>query len=153
MVIKQYLIKPPILASLGASDTLYLYLAISEASVSITLFKEDENQKHRSIFFISESLSKAETRYTRLEQAVLALLMVVKKLHPYIQAHPIIVLANLLLQSTIHKPDLSGRMAWWVIQLSEFGIQYKPRLTLKWQILAYFLAELPQLDVDHGNTG
>ena len=41
--IKQYLIKPPILASPGAGDTLYLYLVVSEASVSATLFKEEEN--------------------------------------------------------------------------------------------------------------
>ena len=39
-VIKQYLIKPPILASPGAGDTLYLYLEVSEASVSGALFKE-----------------------------------------------------------------------------------------------------------------
>ena len=39
--IKQYLTKPPILASLEASDTLYLYLAVSDVSMNATLFKED----------------------------------------------------------------------------------------------------------------
>ena len=45
--IKQYLTESLILASPGAGDTLYLYLAILEASVSATLFKEDENRKQR----------------------------------------------------------------------------------------------------------
>ena len=45
MVIKQYLTEPSILASLEAGDTLYLHLAVSDVSVSVTLFKEDENQK------------------------------------------------------------------------------------------------------------
>ena len=95
MAIKQYLIEPPILASLGAGDTLYLYLAVSEVSVSATLFKEDENQKQRPIFLVRKSLSGAETRYTRLERATLALCVAVKKLRPYFQAHPIVVLTNL----------------------------------------------------------
>ena len=45
MAIKQYLTKPPILASPEVGDTLYLYLEVSKASVSTALFKEDENQK------------------------------------------------------------------------------------------------------------
>ena len=61
MAIKQYLTEPPILASPEASDTLYLYLAVSEASLSAGLFKEDENQKQRPIFFVRKSLSKAKT--------------------------------------------------------------------------------------------
>ena len=59
--------KPPILASLETSDTLYLYLAVSEILVSAALFKEDENLKQRPIFFVRNSLSEAENRYTRLE--------------------------------------------------------------------------------------
>ena len=54
------------------------------------------------------------------------------------------VLTNLPLRSTIHKPDLSGRMARWVVELSEYGIQYKPRLAKKGQVLADFLVEIPQ---------
>ena len=82
--------------------------------MSAALLKEDENQKQRPMFFVSKSMSEAETRYTLLEQATLAL-----------QAHLIIVLTNVPLRRTIHKCDLSGRMAWWAIELSEFGIQYK----------------------------
>ena len=108
--IKQYLTESPIRASSKASDTLYLYLEVSEVSVIAALFKEDENQKKRPIFFISKYLSEVETRYTRLEQAVLALCLAVKKLHPYFQAHPDIMLTNLSLQGTIQKPDLSRRM-------------------------------------------
>ena len=108
--------------------------------MSVTLFKEDENRKQKPIFFISKSLSEAESRYSRLEQATLALRVAAKNLRPYFQAHPIIVLTDLPLRSTIHKPDLSGQMEWWEIKLSEFGIQYKPRLVLKGQVLADFLA-------------
>ena len=42
-VIKQYLTELPILASPEAGNTLYLYLEMSEASISVALFKEDKN--------------------------------------------------------------------------------------------------------------
>ena len=48
VTIKQYLIEPSILANPEASNTLYLYLAVSEASVSAALFKEDENRKPKT---------------------------------------------------------------------------------------------------------
>ena len=152
MAIKQYLIEQPILASPEAGETLYLYIAISDVSVSATLFKEDENRKQKPVFFVRKSLSEAETQYTRLEQAALALRMVAKKLCPYFQAHPIIMRTNLPLRSTIHKPNLSGRMALRAIELREFGIQYKPRFSIKGQILANFLAKIPQQDTDLGNA-
>ena len=108
------------------------------------MFKEAENWKQRPLFFVSKSLSEVETRYTRLEQEAFSLQVAARKLCPYIQAHPIIVLTNLPLRNTIHKVDLSGLMARWAIEISEFGIQYKPRLTLKGQILVNFLVEIPQ---------
>ena len=44
-------------------------------------------------------------------------------------------------------------MSWWAVELSEFGIQYKPRLALKRQVLADFLVELPQSKVVEDNNG
>ena len=98
-------------------------------------------------------MSKAKTKYTYLEQAAQAPCVVAKKFCPYFQAHLMIMLTNLPLRSTIHKPDLSGRMVRWAIEQSEFGIQYKPRLGLKGQILENFLAEIPQQDAEPNNSG
>ena len=98
------------------------------------------------MFFVSKSLADAETKYSHLEQAALALRVATKKLRLYFQAHPIMVLTNLPLQSTIHKPDLSGRMACWAVELSEYGIEYKLRLAKKGHVLANFLAEIPQTE-------
>ena len=94
MAIKQYLREPPILASPKVGDMLYLYLSISKVSVSAALFKEDEKRKQRPIFFVRKSLSEVETQYTCLEQTTLALCVAAKKLRPYFQAHPIVVLTN-----------------------------------------------------------
>ena len=39
----------------------------------------------------------------------------------------------------------------WAIELSEFGIQYKPRLAKKGQVLADFLEKIPQSGVSQGS--
>ena len=83
MAIKQYLTEPPILASSEAGDTLYLYLAASDVTVSTALFKECGDAKLRPVFFISKSLIDAETRYTHLEWAAMALRRAAQKLRPY----------------------------------------------------------------------
>ena len=107
--IKKYLIEPPILVSPEAGDTLYLYLAASNIAVSAALFKECGDAKLRPVFFVSKSLTDEETRYSHLKRAALALWTVAQKLRPYFQAHPIVVLTDLPLRGTIHKPDLSDK--------------------------------------------
>ena len=129
-----------------AGDTLYLYLAASDIVVSAALFKECGDAKLRPVFFVSKSLTDEETRYTHLKRAALALWIAAQKLRPYFQAHPIVVLTDLPLRGTIHKLNMSGRMARWAMELSEYGIQYKPRLSKKGQVLADFLVKIPQPD-------
>ena len=119
-------------------------MAVLDTAISAALFKENEDGKQRHVFFINKSLANVETRYSRLEQAALALRIAAKKLRPYFQAHPIVVLTDLPLRSTIDKPDLLGRMACWAIELSEYDIQYKIRPSKKGQVLVDFMAELPQ---------
>ena len=100
MAIKKYLTEPPILARPKTSETIYLYIVVSDVSMSAALFKEDEYRKQRPVFFVSKSLSKAETRYPCLEQAALALKVAAKKLCAYFQVHPVIILTNLSRRST-----------------------------------------------------
>nr|XP_009794728.1 PREDICTED: uncharacterized protein LOC104241488 [Nicotiana sylvestris] len=44
------------------------------------------------------------------------------------------------LRSIPHKPELSGRLVKWAIELSEHAISYHPRTTIKSQVLADFVA-------------
>ena len=153
MEIKKYLTETSILVTTEAGDTLYLYLAASDIAVSVALFKECGDAKLRHVFFVSKSLTDVETRYSHLERAALALWTVAQKLRPYFQAHPVVVLTNLPLRGTIHRPDMPGRMARWTMELRKYGIQYKLRLSKKGQVLADFIAEIPQSDTCPDETG
>ena len=52
-----------------------------------------------------------------------------------------IVLTDQPLYNILHKPDLTGRMLQWAIELSEFGIEFQPRLSMKCQVMADFVLE------------
>ena len=90
-------------------------------------------------------LTDVEIRYTDFEQIELALKMVVKKLHPYFQAHIIIVLTSYQIKSILHKLAASGRFLKWAIELSEFDFIYHPRSAVKGQVLTNFIAEMSNI--------
>ena len=45
------------------------------------------------------------------------------------------------MKKVLHKPETSGRLTKWTIELSEFDIRYKPRTAIIGQILADFVLE------------
>ena len=90
---------------------------------------------------MSKSLLNAKTRYTKLEKVALALVTAAHKLRPYFQCHPITVYTTYPLKSILHKPELSGRLTKWTIELSEYDITFQPCTALKSQVLADFVAD------------
>ena len=74
-----------------------------------------------------------------MEKLILALVTTSKKLRPYFQAHTIEVPTEYPMKQILHKPETYERLIKWVIELSEFDIRYKPRTTIKGQILADFI--------------
>ena len=62
------------------------------------------------MYYVSKSLQDAETRYSYVEKAILALVHVSKKLPHYFQAHTVVVLTQLPLQAVLRKLDYSRRV-------------------------------------------
>ncbi|KAI5343733.1 hypothetical protein L3X38_011609 [Prunus dulcis] len=57
-------------------------------------------------------------------------------------AHGIKVLTNQPLRQVLQKPEISGRLIKWTIELGEFDIQFVPRPVEKGQAVADFISEL-----------
>ena len=91
-------------------------------------------------------MTDPETRYTMVEKLALAVVTSARKLRPYFQSHPIKVLTNQPLQTILHSPNQSGRLAKWAVELSEYHIEFKSRVSMKAQVIADFFTELPMLD-------
>ena len=81
-----------------------------------------------------------------MEKLAFALVTMARKLKPYFQAHTIIVLTDQPLKRAMSSPEATGRMALWSIELSEFDVQYRPRIAVKGQVVADFIAEYTQLE-------
>ena len=93
------------------------------------------------VYYCSRALRGAEGKYPKMEKLIVALVTTSRKLRPYFQAHTIEVPTEYPMKQILHKPETSGRLIKWAIELSEFDIRYKPRIAIKGQILAYFIME------------
>ena len=58
------------------------------------------------------------------------------------------VMIDQSIQKAMSKPDSTGRMVQWAVKLSQFDIEYRPRVAIKDQALVDFIAyfTLPDLD-------
>ena len=138
--LKTYLSSPPILVIPIEGELLTLYLAVSDFSTSVVLIRDKERVQH-PVYYCSRALRGAEERYPRMEKLILALVTAARKLRPYLQAHTIEVPTEYSMKQVLHKPETSGRLMKWAIELSEFDIIYKPKTAIKGQFLTDFVME------------
>ncbi|XP_074337137.1 uncharacterized protein LOC141674310 [Apium graveolens] len=138
--IKEQLGNPPMFSKPLDGESLILYLAVSEYSISVVLVREEDGQQS-PVNFVSKRLHDAETHYTSMEKLVYALILASRKLRPYFQAHRIKVRIAYPLRKVLHKPESSGRMLKWAVKLGQFDLEYMPREAIKGHALADFLLE------------
>ena len=76
-----------------------------------------------------------------MEKLAFTLVTIARKLKPYFQAHTVIILIDKPIRRAMSSLEAIGRMTLWVIELSEFDIQYQPRMAIKEQVIADFITE------------
>ncbi|XP_024024252.1 uncharacterized protein LOC112092391 [Morus notabilis] len=113
--LKEHLGKPPILSKPNPDEELSLYLSVSQHAISSVLIREEERVQ-LPIYYVSKRLLDAESRYSEMERLALALM-------------------------ALQKPETSGQLLKWSVELSQFDKKYVPRTAIKGQALADFLAE------------
>ena len=138
--LKTYLSSPPLLSPSMPGGELYLYLAVLQVAVSPALVKEEDGSQ-KPVYFTSRALRGAEERYLQMVKLAFALIIAVRRLKPYFQAHAIIVLMDKPLRKAMSSPEAAGRVALWAVELSEFDIQYHPWTAVKGQVVADFIAK------------
>ncbi|GJZ62982.1 reverse transcriptase domain-containing protein [Tanacetum coccineum] len=142
---KQLIAELPMLVAPIEKEELIVYLAAAKETVSAVLMTERE-AKQMPIYFVSRALRGPEINYTSMEKLVLALVHASKRLKRYFQAHPIIVITDQPIQQVLSRPEVAGRLQKWSIELGEYAIHYRPRVSVKGQTLADFIVERPEED-------
>ncbi|GKV35867.1 hypothetical protein SLEP1_g44073 [Rubroshorea leprosula] len=112
--LKQYLASAPLLFKPIERESLCLYLGVTEEAVSSVLLRE-ENRNQKPICYVSKVLQGAEQNYPLAENVTFALIL--------------------------QKPELSGWLIGWSVELSEYDLKFQLRTTIKGQAVADFLVE------------
>ncbi|KAK9070269.1 hypothetical protein SSX86_010669 [Deinandra increscens subsp. villosa] len=140
--LKAYLVNLPALTAPQVNEVLKMYLSTSPRAVSSVLLVERADVQ-TPIYYISRVLTDAEANYSILEKLVLALVHASRRQRRYFQAHDIEILTSYPLQHVLRKPDLSGRLCKWAIELGVYSLTFKPRTAVKGQVIADFISEIP----------
>nr|GEX24553.1 reverse transcriptase domain-containing protein [Tanacetum cinerariifolium] len=139
--LKQHLSELPLLVAPKPQEKLIIYLSATYGAISAVLMTE-RGTAQTPIYFISRALQGPELNYSPIEKLVLSLVFAAKRLRRYFQAHPIMVITDQPIKQVMSHPDVAGRLQKWSIMLGEHNIKYRPRTSIKGQILADFLIEM-----------
>ena len=138
--------KLPTICAPTSGKPLKLYLATNSEAVGALIAQEDQQGADQPIYYVSWMLKDVETRYSRAEKACLFLIYTAQRLRHYFLAHTIYLMTKSHpISSLLWCPVLSGRLAQWLLQLSEFEIIPITPTAVKGQaiadLLAWFLGE------------
>jgi hypothetical protein len=93
------------------------------------------------VYFISEVLHEAKTRYLEVHKLFYAVLIASRKLRHYFQAHRILVVTSYPLRAILHNPNTTGNIVKWAAELAEFELDFVPHHAVKSQVLADFIVD------------
>jgi ribonuclease HI len=95
----------------------------------------------RPVYYISEVLHEAKTRYLETHKLLYAVLVASRKLRHYFQAHRVVMVTSFLLRVILHNSNALGNIVKWAAELAEFQLNFQPRHAIKSQVLADFIVE------------
>ena len=118
----------------------------SDGSFLGALLAQNNDQGHEhAIYYLSRIMIGAEHRYSPIKKEYLVLVFAIQKMRHYLVGQIIHVISKVNpLRLLMTKPSsLNGRLAKWVILLSQYEMQFLPQKAVKGQVLADFLAKHP----------
>jgi hypothetical protein len=144
--LKRALSTAPILTAPAPRKPMLLYIAATPRVISVMIVVErtEEGKEllvQRPVYYLSEVLTLSKQNYPHYQKVAYSVYMAAKKLKHYFEEHPITVVSTTPLSEIIGCKDATGRVAKWAIKLAAHTIQYKPRTTIKSQIIADFFAD------------
>ena len=88
------------------------------------MWQLDDSNRESPVYYASRQMSLAEKKYTTTEREALAVIYAFKKFRHYLLGYRIVFhIDHDSLKYLVNKPDLSGRIARWILLLQEFNYE------------------------------
>ena len=122
--LKKTLSRAPILSSPDWEREFHVTLDASGWCLGAILWQEAEQKQECPVYYASRQMSTAEKKYTTTEREALAVVYARKKFRHYLLGYRVIFHTDHdSLKYLVNKPDLSGRIARWILLLQEFNYE------------------------------
>ena len=82
---------------------------MSATAVSAALVQE-KDKTQLLVYYVSQAFQRAEAKYPQIEKIAFALIIGSRKLRPYFQANPILVMTDQPIKKSMNKPEAARRM-------------------------------------------
>ncbi|GJY10320.1 reverse transcriptase domain-containing protein [Tanacetum coccineum] len=135
---KQCISELPMVTAPRPKEELIMYLCAAKEVVSAVLLAERDSQQI-PVYFVSRTLQAPEINYNSMEKLVLALVHATRRLRRYFQAHLVLVITDQPIKQILSRSENTRRMLKWKFKLEAFDITYRPRTSIRGQVLADFM--------------
>ena len=129
-----------------------LYTSASKTTIGSMLAQDDEGGIEKVVYYLSQTLVDAETRYSLIENMWLGLYFSYTKLKYYLIPCDVFVISQInVIKYMFFSPMLQNRVGKWMLTLMKFSLHFVPAKAIKGQVLADFLVDHPRLEIEEVN--
>lgn len=124
-----------------------LYISTSDSTIGSMLAYEDDDGFERAIYYLSQLLIDAETRYSLIEKLCLSLYFSCMKLKYCINLTDVFVYSHFdIIKHMLSKPTLHNRIGKWTLALMEYSLTYSLR-AIKGEVIVDFTVDHAIMEV------